>query len=207
MLGETGIRRGQNVDARARRHIVDDARDIDIVGNLREMLDKASLRTLVIVRRHEQQPVRPRLLRILRKLDRVVRIVRSCARDDGDASADCLNDELDGFLVLGIAHGCRLARRSCDDDGVRAARDLIFDDAAELLEVHAIFRKGSDDGDARTSKDWFFHSEVPLDIISFGEKRRRVQRFSPLWHDKGRKSISRTAQSVKKPAEKARIFL
>ena len=89
----------------------------------------------------------------------VVGVVGTGTCDDGHPVVDGINGELDGSQLLFIGHGGALTGGSADDDGIGAARDLVFDDAAQFVKVDAaILVHRGDDRYARAGKDRIFHS-------------------------------------------------
>ena len=162
MLGKLRVGRHLDGNAGARRYVIKYARDIHAVGDLVEMLNQPFLRALIVIRRHKQQPVRPDFFRVLRKLDRVSRIVRPGAGDDRHAPFRMLDGKLDGFLVLRVAHCRGLARSARDNDSVRMARNLRVDHAPELGKIDAVLGERRDDGDARALEDQFLHKRLLL---------------------------------------------
>ncbi len=91
-----------DVDHDAAGDVVDDDRLVRRRGDRLEVLDDPALRRLVVVRRHDRHASTPSSCASLGQVDRVARVVRARARDDGRAVAD---------LVERRARRARSARR------------------------------------------------------------------------------------------------
>ena len=130
------------------------------------MCNEPVLRTLIVVRGHEEQRIRPDLLRILRELDRIGSFVRAGSRHDGDTPLNLLHRKADGLAVFRIRHRRRLACRPRNDDGIRTARNLIVNDTSEFGIIYACFRKRRDNGNAGTTENRLFHGSSPFSLSS-----------------------------------------
>ena len=88
-------RRGLHVAAGASRHVVDDNREVDRVGDGCEVRHDATLRRLVVHGRNVQEVRCTRLTHQARYRDRFHRVVRTGAGYNGDASVHLLHRDLD----------------------------------------------------------------------------------------------------------------
>ena len=78
-----------------------------------------------------------------------------------------LAGELDGGAVLGVVHGRGLAGRAGDDERIRAARNLVVDEARELVVVDAVIGERRDERDAGAGENRLFQrkpSSVSMDV-------------------------------------------
>ena len=162
MLRKLRIRLRLDADPRTRRHIIENCRNADAVCNLRIVGNETILRAFVVVRRDEEERIGTDLFGILRQLDRVGRLIRARACNNGNAAAHLLHGIADCLTMLCIRHRRRFARRPRDDDGIRPARNLILNDTSELVVVYPGLRKRRNNGNARTAKNLFFHGKLPL---------------------------------------------
>ena len=126
-----------HVDYRARRDVVNNDRDADGVVDRLVVLIEPFLVWLVVVGRHYQQAIRPRLLGEAGQFDRLERIVgagtgdhRHPARSDPDA-------DVDHTLVLVVAQRRTLAGCSDRHQPMRSLADLPVDEGTKRLFVEA----------------------------------------------------------------------
>ena len=159
MLAQLQSRLRGNVQAGTGGHVVEDDRDPSRIGHGGEVRDQACLGGLVVIRGDQQQGIGTALGRLCSQCAAVVGVVGTGTRDDGHPVVDGIDGELNGSQLLFIGHGGALTGGSADDDGIGAARDLVLDDAAQLVKIDAaILVHRGDDRYARAGKDRIFHS-------------------------------------------------
>ena len=105
------------------------------LDDLTEVCEHARLAGLVVVGRHEQQPVGAELLGLAGQLDGVRGGVGADAGDDRGPVADGVLDGAEQVAVLGHRGGRRLAGRAGDHDTVVAVVDEVGGDARGAVEV------------------------------------------------------------------------
>ena len=128
-------RLGLDVDHDAAGDVVDDDR---LVGRRRDGLevgDDPALRRLVVVGRHDEDGVDAELVRPLGQVDRVARVVRAGAGDDGRAVADLLQRGGVELEALVVGERRALAGRAGDDEPVRAVVDEVARERAEAVQI------------------------------------------------------------------------
>ena len=153
MARERDRRLDAHVDARAPRHVVQHDRQLDGVGNLREVVEQPALRRLHVVRRHDERRVRAEELRLLRRGDRRLRADRARADDDRHHAAHLLARRRHHLAALLGAEHRRLARRSQDHHAVRPLRLVPLQQLAQRRNVHrAALRHRRDQRDQRARR-------------------------------------------------------
>ena len=115
--------------------VVDDDRPVARPRDRLEVGHDPALRRLVVVRRDHEEPVGADLVRRLGHANRVARVVRAGAREDGGPVADRVDPGPDQVDPLVVVERRALARRPGDDDPVGAVVDEILRDALERIEV------------------------------------------------------------------------
>ena len=130
------------------------------------MGNESVLRTLIVVRGHKKQRIRPDLLRILRELDCVGSFVRAGSRHDGNAPLHLLHRIANRLAVFRIRHRRGLTCRPRNDDGIRTARNLILNNASKFGIIYACFRKRRDNGNTGTTENCLFHGSSPFSLSS-----------------------------------------
>ena len=124
------------------------------------MGQQTTLRTFIIVRRHDQHRIRANFLCILGELHCISGLIRARTSDDRDTSLDLIDSELDRCTMLFVRHRSRLTSRPRDDNRIRSLLDLILNDTAQLREIHAILGIRCDNGNTSTSENWFLHGKA-----------------------------------------------
>ena len=132
-----------HVDHAARGDIVDDDRDADCVVDGLEMLVEAFLRRLVVIGRDDENGVRPAVLGMAAKLDRLRGVVGARARDHRNPAARFVDADVHGAAVLLMGERRAFAGRPDRHQPMRAGRDLPVDQRAEGLLVDlAVLERG-----------------------------------------------------------------
>ena len=108
------------------------------------MPEEAVLRRLVVVGRNLQGSVGAHGFGAGGQLDRLAGRVGAGTGEHGHALARFLHHDLDNSDVLLVAQGGRFARGSHGNQSVDAGADLLVDQAAQGLFVHAIVAQGRD---------------------------------------------------------------
>ena len=121
----------------ARRHVVQDHRQVDGLRDLAEVAVLAFLRRLVVVRHHGQACGRAGLLRRFGQLDRLGGRIAAGSRNHGDAPVGMLDRDADQLLVLLDVHRRRFAGGADHHDAVGALGDMPVDQAPEARHVEA----------------------------------------------------------------------
>ena len=147
-LRQLGEQVGRHVDHAPARDVVED--DRRATRGLRHFPevggDPAAVR-LVVVRRHGQDRVAPRLDRFLGQMDGVPRVVGARATDDRRLVPELTRDQCDEAEVLLIGHRRRLTRGPGHDQPVRAVREQVAADCDRALLIDgAISTEGRDHG-------------------------------------------------------------
>ncbi len=118
-----------------RRDVVVDDRLVRDGRDRLHVLDDSSRRRLVVVRRHDQEPVDAELVRPLRQVDGVAGVVGAGARDDRRAVADGLDRGGVEPEALVVRQRRRLACRPGDDEAVGTVLHEERHELAELLDA------------------------------------------------------------------------
>ena len=141
------------------------------------------MRAFIVVRRHQEQSVRPRLLGILREMNGVGCVVGTGSGDDRDTAPDGLHRELDGRLMLGIVHGGCFASGSSHDDSVCTVVDLMVNHPPKFREIDFIRREGRDNGHPCAAKNELLHRNL-LSVLTIPPRpketgqKRHLRRLS-----------------------------
>ena len=146
-------RGGQHIEPRARRHVVDDDRQINAVGNGIVVRDKTRLRGFVVVRGNDEKTVYADRFCRAAALDYRFGAVSAGSGDHGNTAVDPFNDELDHTQPFVNGHGRGLACRPADDDGVGTACNLQFDQPRERGEIDSAVTERGNDRDGRALKN------------------------------------------------------
>ena len=154
VLGQPQERVGVDVRARPRRDVVDDDRQVALVGDRPEVRVEHPAVGPVVVRRDDQRGVGTELGRPAGRPDRGGGVVGAGPGDDPDAVARRpLGDDLDGRgdepLALVGGQGGGFAGRAARDEAVDAGQDLPADEPAEggLVEVAVGGERGDEGGE------------------------------------------------------------
>ena len=148
-----------NVQAGAGRHVVHDHRDASGLSHGGKVSNQTSLRGLVVIGSHHQQSVCAAFGRLCGQCAAVVGIVGAGTGNDGHAVVDNIHRILDSGKLLLIGHSRALAGGAADDDGIGMVRDLILNNAAQLVKVDAsVLVHRGDNGNTRAGKDRILHS-------------------------------------------------
>ena len=134
-LREPGDRGRLDVDDDATGDVVGDHRQVRGGRDLLEVAHDRALRRLVVVRRHDENPVDAELCRLARQVDRVARVVRAGAGDDARALAHRFDRRPEEIELLLVGQRRGLAGRAADDEAVGAVVDEKRRELAEALEV------------------------------------------------------------------------
>ena len=117
---------GQQVDARAPRHVVEDHGQVDGLGDREEVRLERALRRLDVVRRHDERAVRPQCFRPPAHGHDGARVDGARAGHDGHAAAARVDARLEHAVALGgVQRRSILARRAERHDAVRAGGALV----------------------------------------------------------------------------------
>jgi len=119
----------------ATRDVVGDDRPVGDRGDLLEVADDPAHRRLVVVGRHDEEPVHADLVGARRQVDGVLGRVGPGARDHRRAVADLLDGRLVQLEALLVGEGRGLARRARDHEPVGAVLHEVRCQGAEPLEV------------------------------------------------------------------------
>ena len=131
---------GQQVDARAPRHVVEDHGQVDGLGDREEVRLERALRRLDVVRRHDERAVRPQCFRPPAHGHDGARVDGARAGHDGHAAAARVDARLEHAVALGGVQRRGLARRAERHDAVRAARDVPLEESPQGAVVHGVGR-------------------------------------------------------------------
>ena len=143
--------------------VVEDARHVDDVHDVGEVMVHALLVGLVVIRRDDEQAVDAELLQLERLAQRLAGAVGARAADHGDAAGDALHDALGDRQVLGVRHRGGLARGTEHEDAVGAVGKVEVDEPLEALEVDAaVLLERGDEGDDGSGKVVHVHGAVPF---------------------------------------------
>ena len=118
--------------------VVDDDRELGCVGHALEVRDQPALRRLVVVRRHDEQPIGARVLRGLRQLERLGGRVRPGAADQLAAAFRDLADRAEELGLLLVRERRRLARGTGDHDRVAAGVEQVRCQALRAVDVQRV---------------------------------------------------------------------
>ena len=130
-----GVRLQRDRGAGAARDVVEHDRYAGRLGDGPEVVEHAGLAGLVVVRRHEQQPVGADLLGLLGELERVGGRVGADTGDHAGPVAHGVLDRGQDLAVLGDGGRRRLPRRTGDHDAVVPVVDQVGRDARGAVEV------------------------------------------------------------------------
>ncbi len=135
MLGQTHDSLGQHVAHGATRHVVENDRQVDRIGNGNKVPVQAFLGGSVVVRDDREQSIGAGGRQFARQLDAFRRGIRATARDDRQATGDTCFGAPDQFRDLGRLERRRFPGRAADDDSVRAFGDVEIQQALPGLEI------------------------------------------------------------------------
>ena len=151
--------------ARAPRHVVEDDRRIDLVGDRRKVAVHALVVRLVVVGGDQQQAVRAHGVIAAALLQLRLRAVGARAADDRNPSVHRLDDAGGDLVVLLVAHRARLARRAQRDDAVRPLLKMPGDQLLEPVKVDAaVLVEGRDQRDIASRK--FHGGFLPIRVCA-----------------------------------------
>ena len=109
------------------------------------VLNQSPLRALVVVGGDDQQRVNAQRLGGQTVLNDLFGVVAARARQHRNPPADRLHREADDLSLLLGGHGCRLARRAADEDGVRMVVDLVLEQIFQRGVIDLSLLKGRDE--------------------------------------------------------------
>jgi integrase len=128
------------VAAGAARHVVQNDRNRDALGDRLVVLEQPFLCRPVVIRGHHQACVGAHILGELRRLDGVPRAVRAGTGDHGDPLGSALYHCAHDADVLLEVQRRRFAGRADRDEGAGAVGDVEFDQPAEGLVIDRAVR-------------------------------------------------------------------
>ena len=120
-----------HVTGRAPGNVVENDRQVALVGDRLEVTEEPFLGRLVVVRGHVQEPVGTGLFAGLRERNRLVGGVGSGARNHWHSAGDDAHALANNLEMLLDSQRGRFARRPDGDDAVNSGFDLAFDEPFE----------------------------------------------------------------------------
>src|SRR5271163_125786 len=127
------------------------------------MLVEPLLSRLVVIGRHDQRGVGAGALGVASEFDRLDRVVRSRARDDGHPATRLVDADVHDPAMFLVRQRRAFARRAHGHQSVRARRNLPVYQSAEGLLVEFAVLERSDQGRHRAVKlRPLFHLALPL---------------------------------------------
>ena len=153
--------------------VVQHHRDVDHLGDLREVAVHAFLRRLVVVRHDLQRACGADPLRVPGQLDRLERRVAPRARHDRHAAGRAFHADADDLDVLFDVHRRRLAGRAHRHDAVGALGGVPVDQRAQrrVVDAAVLVHRGDQRHDAA---DDSFHSHSLGELCSLARGARAL---------------------------------
>ncbi len=146
-LGAAQDRLIGHIRNRATRHVIQDHRQIDGLGDFGEMAVDAFLSRLVVIRHNLQRGIRANLPGLLRQLDRLSRGIAARTGNHRNAPRRVFDSGFDHQHMLFNRQRGRFTARTHNDERVRALFDMPVDQLAERRKVEAtVFEHRGNDG-------------------------------------------------------------
>ncbi len=139
------------VHGRSTGDVVENDRQFDLSGHPTEEAVKPLLAWPDVIGHDEQQGVRPIILSIAAKMDRLLQIVGSGTGYERHPAADHFGGIGNNSLTFRKRQGAGLARRARYRKAVGAAGDLPIDQVGQGLFIQVAITKRRNQGDNRTS--------------------------------------------------------
>ena len=138
IVGKAGHGGGQQVAARAARHVVRNQRHVHCLGNGLVVLVHALLRGLVVIGRDQQCAVGARLFCKLGQADCFCRVVGTRTGQHRHTALDLINADFNNPFVFFVGQGGRFAGGSARNQTVNALADLVFNKCAVRFFVQFV---------------------------------------------------------------------
>ena len=142
-LGQLPHCRRRHVDHRARRNVVDDDRDTDLIQG-RKMRDQPALRRLVVIGGHHQSGRRADGFRMFHKADRLDGVVRPRTGDHRHPASRGFHHGGNHLLMLVMGQGRAFAGRPHRHQPGAAFRNLPLHQFLQRVKIHCAVRKRRD---------------------------------------------------------------